>query len=191
MHRKLCATIIGLSLGVAVVPPALAKDDQPGITDTQITIGQTAPLSGPASAYSVFPKTATAYFRMLNEMGGINGRKIKLVVADDGARPPKTVEQTRRLVEDENAFLIFMAVGTANSMAVRKYLNAKRVPQLFVTSGSAAFGNYKEYPWSIGWGPTFSLEGAAFATWLRKQAPAPRIALVRPCWRERRPARVR
>jgi len=170
-------TVLGVLL-VAAGGPAFGKDYGPGVSDTEIKIGQTAPLSGPGTAFSVFPKAATAYFRMLNERGGINGRKINLIVADDGYSPPKTVDQTRRLVEDENVFAVFMAVGTANSIAVRKYLNGKKVPQLFVTSGASAFGNYKEYPWSIGWGPTFTIEGTAFATYILKTTPNAKIALL-------------
>jgi len=151
---------------------------RPEVWPKEIKIGQTAPLSGPGSAYSVFPKAATAYIRMLNDQGGINGRKINLIVADDGYSPPKTVDQTRRLVEDENVLAIFMAVGTANSVAVRKCMNGKKVPQLFVTSGASIFGEYKEYPWSIGWGPTFTIEGTAFATYILKNSPDAKIALL-------------
>ncbi|HEX2887209.1 ABC transporter substrate-binding protein [Vineibacter terrae] len=178
MARMLCCAAAVLGLTAMAAGPASGKEYGPGVSDTEIKIGQTAPLSGPGSAFSVFPKAASAYFRMLNEQGGVNGRKINLIIADDGYSPPKTVDQTRRLVEDENVFAVFMAVGTANSIAVRKYMNLRKVPQLFVTSGASAFGNYKEYPWSIGWGPTFMIEGTAFATYILKHTPNARIALL-------------
>jgi branched-chain amino acid transport system substrate-binding protein len=144
-------TAAGLSAG--------AKDGDPGVSDTEIVIGGTAPYSGPASAYGVVHKSALAYFNLINDEGGINGRKVKFLSVDDGYTPPRTVEQTRRLVESHNVFLTFLPIGTGTSLAVRKYLNGKKIPQLFVISGSAAFTDYKSNPWSMADLPTFRAFG--------------------------------
>ena len=125
--------------------PARA-DNAPGITDTEIKIGQTMPYSGPASAYGVIGKTESAYFKMINEAGGVNGRKINLISLDDGYSPPKTVEQIRRLVEQEQVAFIFNSLGTPSNAAIRQYLNDNKVPQLFVATGAAMFGDPKHFP---------------------------------------------
>src|SRR5580692_10886935 len=133
-------------------------DDAPGITDTEIKIGQTMPYSGPASAYGVIGRAEAAYFKMINEQGGINGRKINFISLDDGYSPPKTVEQTRRLVEDEKVAFIFNSLGTPPNLAIRQYLNDNKVPQLFVATGAATFADPQHFPWTIGWQPNYQTE---------------------------------
>ncbi len=130
----------------------------PGISDTEIKIGQTMPYSGPASAYGVIGRTEGAYFRMINETGGVNGRKLNLISLDDGYSPQKTVEQTRRLVEQEKVALIFGSVGTPTNDAVRSYLNDNKVPQLLIASGSNIFGDPEHYPWTMGAIPNYQTE---------------------------------
>jgi branched-chain amino acid transport system substrate-binding protein len=135
--------LINLAAALALVTttPAVAAD--PGVTATEITIGQNMAYSGPASAYGAFGKSEAAYFRMTNDNGGVHGRKIKFISLDDGYSPPKTIEQIRRLVEEDNVFLIFASQGTAPSVVIRKYLNDHKVPQVFATSGIASFGDHR------------------------------------------------
>src|SRR5271169_3415044 len=121
-------------------------DNAPGVTDTEIKIGQTMPYSGPASAYGVIGKAGTAYFKMINEMGGVNGRKINLISLDDCYSPPKTVEQVRRLVEDEKVAFLFNTLGTPPNLAIRQYLNENKIPQVFVATGAATFSDPKHFP---------------------------------------------
>src|SRR6202167_5586388 len=127
----------------------------PGITDTEIKIGQTFPYSGPASGYVAIARAEAAYFKMINEQGGVNGRKLNLISLDDGYSPPKTVEQTRRLVEQEQVAFIFGSLGTPTNAAIRSYLNDNKVPQLLITTGSAMFGDPQHYPWTMGAIPNY------------------------------------
>ena len=130
----------------------------PGVTDTEIKIGQTMPYSGPASAYGVIGRTEAAYFKMINEQGGINGRKINLISLDDAYSPPKTVEQVRRLVEDEQVAFMFQTLGTPPNLAIRQYLNDNKVPQLFVSTGAAMFSDPQHFPWTMGFNPNYQTE---------------------------------
>ena len=166
--------------GVFIVAPAMAQQKAygPGVTDTEITLGQTMPYSGPASAYGTIGKAEAAYFAMINAEGGVNGRKIKLISLDDGYSPPKTVEQTRRLVEQEGVLLDFSALGTPTNSSVQKYLNQKKVPQLFVATGAAKWGNPKEFPWTMGWQPTYQTEGGIYAHYLLEHMPDARIGIL-------------
>ena len=141
--------------------PARAAN-APGITDTEIKIGQTMPYSGPASAYGVIGKTEAAYFKMINEAGGVNGRKINLISLDDGYSPPKTVEQIRRLVEQEQVAFIFHSLGTPCNAAIRQYLNDNKVPQLFVATGASMFSDPKHFPWTIGYQPNYQTEARIY-----------------------------
>ncbi|WP_244482486.1 ABC transporter substrate-binding protein [Bradyrhizobium pachyrhizi] len=150
----------------------------PGVTDIEIKIGSTIPLSGPASAASILGKVEEAYFRKINEEGGINGRKIKLITYDDGYSPPKTVEQTRRLVESDEVLLVFGSVGTATNAAVQKYLNSKGVPQLFLGSRAGKWNNPRQFPWTVGLGPSYFAEGEAFGKYLLAQYPAGKIGII-------------
>jgi len=150
----------------------------PGVSDTEIKIGQTMPYSGPASSYGTAGRTEAAYFAMLNEQGGINGRKIRLISLDDGYSPPKTVEQVRKLVEQEQVLLIFNPLGTAANSAIQKYLNNKGVPQLFLSSGASRFNDPKNFPWTMGWLPNYVVEGRAAARFMTKQRPDAKIAVL-------------
>jgi branched-chain amino acid transport system substrate-binding protein len=166
---------VSLVLAMAATPAAAAD---PGVTDKEITLGQTMAYSGPASAYAAFGKSQLAYLRMINDKGGVHGRKINLISLDDGYSPPKTIEQTRRLVEQDKVFFIFAAEGTAPNVVIRKYLNDHKVPQVFATSGIASFGDHKRYPWTIGWQPTFEIEGQVFTKYILKEHPNARIAIL-------------
>jgi branched-chain amino acid transport system substrate-binding protein len=153
-------------------------DSAPGVTDTEIKIGQTMPYSGPASAYGVIGRTEAAYFKMINEHGGINGRKINFISLDDAMSPPKTVEQTRRLVEQEGVSFLFNGVGTAAQLAVRAYLNDNKVPQLFVLSGAPIFADPQRYPWTIGFIPSYVTEARIYAKHILTTKPDAKIAVL-------------
>ena len=153
-------------------------EDTPGITATEIKIGQTMPYSGPASAYGVIGRTESAFFKMINEQGGINGRKINLISLDDGYSPPKTVEQTRRLVEDEKVAFIFNSLGTPPNAAIRQYLNDNKVPQLFVATGAAMFSDPAHFPWTMGWQPNYQTEAKIFGKHILKTKPDAKIAVL-------------
>src|SRR5271163_2424866 len=153
-------------------------DNAPGVTDTEIKIGQTMPYSGPASAYGVIGRAEAAYFKMINEQGGINGRKINFISLDDGYSPPKTVEQTRRLVEDEKVAFIFNSLGTPPNLAIRQYLNDNKVPQLFVATGAATFSDPQHFPWTIGWQPNYQTEAKIFAKHILKTKPDAKIGVL-------------
>src|SRR5882757_6690522 len=152
-------------------------DNAAGVTDTEIKIGQTMPYSGPASAYGVIGKTEAAYFKMINDAGGINGRKINFVTYDDGYSPPKAVEQARKLVESDEVLLVFNPLGTANNTAIQKYMNAKKVPQLFVATGATKWNDPKDFPWTMGWQPSYQSEAHIYAKYLMKEQPTARIAI--------------
>ena len=153
-------------------------DNAPGVTDTEIKIGQTMPYSGPASAYGVIGRTEAAYFKMINEQGGINGRKINLISLDDAYSPPKTVEQVRRLVEDEKVAFTFQTLGTAPNLAIRQYLNDNKVPQLFVSTGAAVFADPQHFPWTIGYNPNYQTEAHIYAKDILKTKPDGKIAVL-------------
>jgi branched-chain amino acid transport system substrate-binding protein len=155
-----------------------ARADTPGVTDAEIKIGQTMPYSGPASAYGVIGKADTAYFKMINEMGGINGRKITLISLDDGYSPPKTVEQTRKLVEQEGVAFIFNGLGTAPCAAVRQYLNDNKIPQLFCATGASMFADPKNFPWTMGWQPNYQTEAKIFGKHIVATKPDAKIAIL-------------
>ena len=174
--RFLAVLLVAASLGPGV---ALAqKKYGPGATDTEIKIGQTMPYSGPASAYGTIGKTEAAYFKMINDQGGINGRKINLVSLDDGYSPPRTVEQIRRLVEEEEVLFTFQTLGTPPNTAIHKYMNAKKVPQLFVATGATKWGDPEHYPWTMGWQPTYQHESHVYAKYLLKNKPNAKIAIL-------------
>src|SRR5580700_3783804 len=153
-------------------------DSAPGVTDTEIKIGQTMPYSGPASAYGVIGRTEAAYFKMINEQGGINGRKINLISLDDAYSPPKTVEQVRRLVEDEKVAFLFQTLGTAPNLAIRQYLNDNKVPQLFVSTGAAVFADPQHFPWTIGYNPNYQTEAHIYGKNILKTKPDGKIAIL-------------
>jgi branched-chain amino acid transport system substrate-binding protein len=151
--------------------PARAKQYGPGVTDSEIKIGNTGPYSGPASSYGTIPKCDAAYLNMINEQGGINGRKINFISYDDAYTPPKTVEMVRKLVEDDNVFLVFNSLGTPTNTAVWRYMNQHKVPQLFVGTGATKWDDPKGHPWTIGWQPSYQAEGRIYAAYILKNKP--------------------
>ena len=154
------------------------KKYDPGVTDTEIKIGQTMPYSGPASAYGTIGKTEVAYFKMINDQGGINSRKINLISLDDGYSPPRTVEQIRRLVEEEEVLFTFQTLGTPPNTAIHKYMNAKKVPQLLVATGATKWGDPEHYPWTMGWQPPYQHEAHVYAKYLLKNKPNAKVAVL-------------
>src|ERR1700753_1155907 len=149
-----------------------------GATDTEIKIGNIMPYSGPASAYGVIGKTEQAYFNKINAAGGINGRKINFISYDDGYSPPKAVEQARKLVESDEVLLIFNSLGTPSNSAIHKYMNAKKVPQLFVATGATKWNDPKEFPWTMGWQPSYQSEAQIYAKYILKELPNAKIAVL-------------
>jgi branched-chain amino acid transport system substrate-binding protein len=154
------------------------KKYDPGVTDTEIKIGNIMPYSGPASAYGVIGKTQEAYFNMINAEGGINGRKIKFISYDDAYSPPKAVEQARRLVESDEVLLVFSPLGTASNSATQKYFNAKKVPQLFVATGASKWNDPKNFPWTMGWQPNYQSEARIYAKYILKEKPDAKIGVL-------------
>jgi len=164
---------------VAVAGPALAqKKYDVGATDTEIKIGNTNPYSGPASAYGLIGKTIDAYFKKVNAEGGINGRKVNFITYDDGYSPPKAVEQVRKLVESDEVLLVFQPLGTPSNTAIQKYMNSKKVPQLFVATGATKWGDPKGNPWTMGWQPTYQAEGQIYAKYIMKNHPNAKIGIL-------------
>lgn len=166
-----------LAMSLLASTPALAVNP-PGVTDTEIKIGQNQPFSGPASAYGTIGKAEAAYFAMINDQGGIHGRKINLVQYDDGYSPPKTVEVIRKLVEQDEVAFLFQTIGTAPNAAIRKYINQKKVPDIWLGSGASIFVDPEHYPWSVPFQPSYRVEGAMYATWLLKHKPDARIGII-------------
>ena len=149
-----------------------------GASDTEIKIGNIMPYSGPASAYGVIGKTEEAYFKKINAEGGINGRKINFISYDDGYSPPKAVEQARKLVESDEVLVVFNPLGTPSNTAIQKYLNAKKVPQLFVATGATKWNDPKDFPWTMGWQPSYQSEAQIYAKYLMKEKPDAKIAIL-------------
>ena len=148
-----------------------------GASDTEIKIGNIMPYSGPASAYGVIGKTEEAYFKMINDQGGINGRKINWISYDDGYSPPKTVEQVRKLIESDEVFLVFNALGTPTQTAVQKYHNAKKIPQLFLATGASKWNDPQNFPWTMGFQPSYRVEARIFAKYILKEKPDAKVAI--------------
>ena len=174
------AAAVTLCLSALCLPGgALAqKKYDTGASDTEIKIGNIMPYSGPASAYGVIGKTEQAYFNKINAEGGINGRKINFLSYDDGYSPPKAVEQARKLVEDDGVLLIFNSLGTPSNSAIRKYMNGKKVPQLFVASGASKWNDPKEFPWTMGWQPSYQVEAQIYAKYLLANKPDAKIGVL-------------
>ena len=174
-NRLFCAALACLA---AIGSAHAAKSYGPGVSDTEIKIGQTMPYSGPLSAYGTIGKAQAAYFEKINAEGGINGRKIKLISLDDGFNPAKTVEQTRKLIEEQQVLLLFSSLGTVTSNAVRKEVNAKKVPQIFLLSGATQWDDPQGYPWSMGWVPAYQMEAKAYARYVLQARPNAKIAVL-------------
>jgi len=168
----------GLIIAIAVASAIAQKKYDPGVTDTEIKIGNIMPYSGPASAYGTIGRTEAAYFRRINAAGGINGRQIRFISYDDAYSPPKAVEQARKLVESDEVFLIFNSLGTPSNTAIQKYMNMKKVPQLFVQSGATKWNDPKEFPWTMGWQPNYQNEARIYARYILKETPSARIAVL-------------
>ncbi|MBB4366073.1 MULTISPECIES: ABC transporter substrate-binding protein [unclassified Bradyrhizobium] len=176
---QVAALWTALALCTAMSSPALAqKKYDSGASDTEIRIGNIMPYSGPASAYAAIGKAEEAYFRKVNAEGGINGRKIKFISYDDAYSPPKTVEQARKLVESDGVLLIFGSLGTSTNGAIRKYMNEKKVPQLFVASGASKWNDPRQYPWTMGWQPSYASEARIYAKYIMKEKPDGKIGVL-------------
>jgi branched-chain amino acid transport system substrate-binding protein len=172
------AALAGL-LTIAVASAANAqKKYDPGATDTDIKVGNIMPYSGPASAYATIGKTEAAYFNKLNSEGGINGRKVNFISYDDAYSPPKMVEQARKLVESDEVLLIFNPLGTPGNTAIQKYMNAKKVPQLFVSTGAAKWNDPKNFPWTMGWQPSYQVEARIYAKYILQNYPGKTIGVL-------------
>ncbi len=167
-----------IAVGSSTSPAGAQKKYDPGASDTEIRVGNIMPYSGPASAYGTIGKAQAAYFRMINEHGGINGRKINFISYDDGYSPPKTVEQARKLVEGDEVLLIFQSLGTAPNSAIQKYMNARKVPQIFVATGATKWGDPKNFPWTMGFQPNYQSEGRIYAKYILDKHPAGKIAVL-------------
>jgi branched-chain amino acid transport system substrate-binding protein len=179
LSKGLCTAALAAAVIFCVSQGAFAqKKYDAGASDTEIKIGNIMPYSGPASAYGVIGKTEQAFFNMINAQGGINGRKINFLSYDDGYSPPKAVEQARKLVEDDGVLLIFNSVGTPSNSAIQKYMNTKKVPQLFVASGASKWNNPKEFPWTMGWQPSYQVEAQIYAKYLLKHKPDAKIGVL-------------
>jgi len=178
--RKLALSLVfSLALLGLFVSPSLAqKKYDTGVTDTEIKIGNIMPYSGPASAYGIIGKTMSAYFRMINDNGGVNGRKINFISYDDAYSPPKTVEQARKLVESDEVFLIFASLGTAPNAAIQKYMNNMKVPQIFVATGASRWGDPEHFPWTIGWQPNYRAEARVYATYILQHYPNAKLGVL-------------
>src|ERR1700692_4087178 len=179
IHLRLGAFSAALAIAALASTTASAqKQYDTGATDTEIKIGNIMPYSGPASAYGVIGKTEQAYFNKINAEGGINGRKINFVSYDDGYSPPKTVEQARKLVESDEVLFIFNSLGTPPNSAIQKYMNQKKVPQLFVATGATKWNDPKEFPWPMGWQPNYQSESRIYAKYILKNMPNAKIAIL-------------
>jgi ABC-type branched-subunit amino acid transport system substrate-binding protein len=176
---RLAMASAALALLAASTTGALAqKKYDVGATDTEIKIGNIMPYSGPASAYGVIGKTEAAYFKKINDAGGINGRKINFISYDDAYSPPKAVEQARKLVESDDVLFIFNSLGTPSNSAIHKYMNSKKVPQLFIATGATKWNDPKNFPWTMGWQPSYQSEAQIYAKYLLKEKPGAKIAVL-------------
>ncbi|MBR0691886.1 ABC transporter substrate-binding protein [Bradyrhizobium lablabi] len=176
-------TLIALSVALALIATSCGtaeaqKKYDSGASDTQIKIGNIMPYSGPASAYGAIGKTLAAYFKMINAQGGIRGRKITFISYDDAYSPPKTVEQARRLVEGDEVLLLFNTLGTATNSAIQKYMNTEKVPQLFVASGASKWNDPENFPWTMGWQPSYQDEAHIYAKYLIREKPGAKVAVL-------------
>jgi len=178
MTRTFLLALSGASLALAGGLALAAGQYGPGASDTEIKLGNTMPYSGPASAYGVIGKAETAYFNMINEQGGINGRKINFISRDDGYSPPKTVEVVRQLVEEDHVLALFNTLGTPPNSAIRGYLNENKVPQMFVATGANKWNDPKEFPWTMGWQPSYQIEARIYARYILKNVPNAKIAVL-------------
>jgi branched-chain amino acid transport system substrate-binding protein len=176
-HWLIVTAMLGIA-ALAAAPAAAQKKYDPGANDSEIKVGNIMPYSGPASAYAEIGKTEAGYFRKVNAEGGVNGRKINFISYDDGYSPPKTVEQARKLVESDEVLLIFQPLGTAHNTAIQRYMNAKKVPQLFVATGASKWNDPQHFPWTMGWQPNYEREAHIYADYLLKNHPEGKIGVL-------------
>ncbi|MBX6424550.1 MAG: ABC transporter substrate-binding protein [Variibacter sp.] len=177
-RRWLLLVSAAAGLVFAAGPAAAQKKYGPGVTDTEIKVGNIMPYSGPASAYGLIGKTLAAYFNKVNAEGGVNGRKINFISYDDAYSPPKAVEQVRKLVESDEVLLVFQPLGTPSNTAIHKYLNTKKVPQLFVATGATKWGDPKNFPWTMGWQPNYQSEGRIYAKYILENHKDAKIGIL-------------
>jgi ABC-type branched-subunit amino acid transport system substrate-binding protein len=177
LTRGLFAMAAAAAVAITATTAHAQKTYDPGASDTEIKIGNIMPYSGPASSYGVIGKTEAAFFNMINAAGGINGRKINFISYDDAYSPPKAIEQARKLVESDEVLLIFQSLGTPSNSAIMKYMNAKKVPQLFVASGGTKFGDPRNFPWTMGFQPNYQSEGRIYAKYILDHFPDSKIAV--------------
>jgi branched-chain amino acid transport system substrate-binding protein len=178
LERLFVGTALAFGVALAVIPAKAQKKYDEGASDSEIRIGNTIPYSGNASAYGAIGKTIAAYFKMINKQGGINGRSITFISYDDSYSPSKTVDMVRKLVEEDKVLFVFQTLGTSPNTAIQKYLNQKRVPQLFVASGASKWGNPKEYPWTMGWQPNYVREATIYASDILDHVKDARIGVL-------------
>src|ERR1700704_2169574 len=180
MRNGIFHLVTGMAVTVALSasPASAQKKYDTGATDTEIKSGQTFPFPGPASAYAGIGKTQAAYFKMINEQGGINGRKLNLIQYDDAYSPPKAVEQVRKLVESDEVLFTFQIIGTPSNAAVQKYLNGKKVPQLLASTGASKFTDPKNFPWTMGYNPNYFVEGRIYGRYILKEHPNAKIGIL-------------
>src|SRR6202521_4325407 len=178
IRRLIALAAIAAAAAITATAANAQKKYDPGASDTEIRIGNIMPYSGPASAYGVIGKVEAAYFNKINAEGGINGRKINFISYDDGYSPPKAVEQARKLIESDEVLLIFNPLGTPSNSAIQKYMNAKKVPQIFVSSGAAKWNDPKNFPWTMGWQPGYQSEARIYAKYLMKEKPDAKISVL-------------
>src|SRR5438309_11062460 len=176
-RRSILAAAPG-ALALAALPARAAKQYGPGVSDTEIKVGNTCFYSGPASSYGTIGKAESAYFRMLNDQGGVNGRKINFISYDDAYSPPKTVEQVRKLVEEDGVLLMLAPLGTPTNSAIQRYLNQKKVPQLFVATGATKWNDPKRFPCTMGWQPNYQSEGHVYAAYILEHQPGGKIGVL-------------
>jgi branched-chain amino acid transport system substrate-binding protein len=175
---RLSAAIVAIGLLAAGGASAAEKKYGPGVSDTEIKLGQTVPYSGPASAFSSYGRTMTGYFQMINESGGINGRKITLISLDNAYSPPKAIEQTRKLVEDEGVLADVGTVGTTPNVAIQQYLNRAKVPHIFISAGGRRFADAQNFPWSVPMYPGFEMEGRTFGQYIMTHKPNAKVGVL-------------
>jgi branched-chain amino acid transport system substrate-binding protein len=178
VKHLLAGVSAAMALALAALPVSAQKKYDPGASDTEIKIGQTMPYSGPASAYGTIGKAEAAYFKKINDEGGINGRMINFISLDDGYSPPKAVEMVRRLVEQDEVLLVFQTLGTAVNTSIQKYLNTKKVPQLFVATGATKWNDPTGNPWTMGWQPNYQTETTIYAKHILKEKPNAKIGVL-------------
>ncbi len=176
---KMLSMMLAAAASVSLATSAVAqKKYGPGVTDTEIKVGNIMPYSGPASAYGIIGKAQAAYFQMINDQGGINGRKINFISYDDAYSPPKAVEQARKLVESDNVLLVFSPLGTPSNTAIQKYMNQQKVPHLFLATGATKWNDPQNFPWTMGWQPSYQAEGIIYAKYILEKKPDAKVAIL-------------